>query len=484
MAHTGAANTKEPEATAQPNAHHCLMEELRQRVQAATTMDEGFKEIASAFTTLNVTIERITLARNNEKSEVTLNQNASGVRRDIEAQVAGLTITVTCINPMTPNVNASLQSLVTMAAIAAQQWTAATAALLAVETSRMIGSSPQMRELNLEIARAARSTHSVLIKGESGTGKTTAALMIHEQSPRADKPFVDLNCAALPEALLESELFGYEKGAFTGAGTTKKGLFETADSGTLFLDEIAEMKPELQAKLLTAIEQKKIRRLGSTKDIHCNVRILTASSRNLQTMIKEGTFREDLYYRIAVLEIQVAPLRERPSDIPALINSRLLHEQELTGHSIPFQIDDRALKALAFYDWPGNIRQLQNVVSRLTARVDDEKAITQTDVYSQLPHNNVEEGSLVLPAAARVLLANENLYSYVARVQLLVIEAATIAEGNHTHAAKRLGYRRSSLVGLKQKLKRGNHSGSALEPLPEIHLAPITHQSKSPSAAA
>ena len=485
MAHTGAANTKEPEATAQPDAHHCLMEELSQRVQAATTMDEGFKEIASAFTTLNVTIERITLVRNNETSEVTLNQNASGVRRDIEAQVAGLTITVTCINPMTPNVNASLQSLVTMAAIAAQQWTAATATLLApVETSRMIGSSPQMRELTLEIARAARSTHSVLIKGESGTGKTTAALMIHEQSPRAVKPFVDLNCAALPEALLESELFGYEKGAFTGAGTTKKGLFETADGGTLFLDELAEMKPELQAKLLTAIEQKKIRRLGSTKDIQCNVRILTASSRNLQTMIKEGTFREDLYYRIAVLEIQVAPLRERPSDIPALINSRLLHEQELTGRSIPFQIEDRALKALAFYDWPGNIRQLQNVVSRLTARVDDEKAITQTDVYSQLPHNNVEEGSLVLPAAARVLLANENLYSYVARVQLLVIEAATIAEGNHTHAAKRLGYRRSSLVGLKQKLKRGNHSGNALEPLPEIHLAPITHQSKGSSAAA
>ncbi len=485
MAHTGAANTKEPEATAQPDAHHCLMEELSQRVQAATTMDEGFKEIASAFTTLNVTIERITLVRNNETSEVTLNQNASGVRRDIEAQVAGLTITVTCINPMTPNVNASLQSLVTMAAIAAQQWTAATAALLVpVETSRMIGSSPQMRELNLEIARAARSTHSVLIKGESGTGKTTAALMIHEQSSRADKPFVDLNCAALPEALLESEFFGHEKGAFTGAGTTKKGLFETADGGTLFLDEIAEMKPELQAKLLTVIEQKKIRRLGSTKDIHCNVRILTASSRNLQTMIKEGTFREDLYYRIAVLEIQVAPLRERPSDIPALINSRLLHEQELTGRSIPFQIEDRALKALAFYDWPGNIRQLQNVVSRLTARVDDEKAITQTDVYSQLPHNNVEEGSLVLPAAARVLLANENLYSYVARVQLLVIEAATIAEGNHTHAAKRLGYRRSSLVGLKQKLKRGNHSGNALEPLPEIHLAPITHQSKGSSAAA
>src|SRR5260370_26416751 len=152
--------------------------------------------------------------------------------------------------------------------------------------------------------------------------------MTNEKSPGVDKPFHDLNCADVPEALLESELFGYEKGAFTGAGTTKKGLFETADGGTLFLDEIAEMKPELQAKLLTAIEQKKIRRLGSTKDIHCNVRIITASSRNLQSMIKEGAFREDLYYRIAVLEIQVAPLRDRPSDIPALINSRPLRKKE------------------------------------------------------------------------------------------------------------------------------------------------------------
>jgi transcriptional regulator with PAS, ATPase and Fis domain len=201
-------------------------------------------------------------------------------------------------------------------------------------------------------------------------------------------------------------------------------------------------------------------------------------------MIKEGTFREDLYYRIAVLEIQVAPLRERPSDFPALINSRLLHEQELTERSTPFQIEDSALKALAFYDWPGNIRQLQNIISRLTARVDDEKPITKIDVYSQLAHDNVEEGSLVLPATARVLRANENLYSYVARVQLLVIEAATIAEGNHTHAAKRLGYRRSSLVGLKQKLKRGNHSQHALASPSGMHLTPVGPQSENSTAAA
>ncbi len=278
--------------------------------------------------------------------------------------------------------------------------------------------------------------------------------MIHKQSPRSAKPFVDINCAALPDALLESELFGHEKGAFTGAGTTKKGLFETAEGGTLFLDEIGEMKPELQAKLLTAIEQKKIRRLGTTKEIRCDVRVITASSRNIQTMIKEGKFKEELYYRIAVLEIQVVPLRERPSDIPALIKSRLQHEQQLMNRETPFQIEEAAVTALTFYDWPGNIRQLQNIVARLTARVTDNEPITEANVYSQLPYEiPLDEGSLFLPATARVIQPNEDLFTYIARVQLLAIEAATISEGNHTYASKRLGYRRTSFVALKQKLK-------------------------------
>ncbi len=337
----------------------------------------------------------------------------------------------------------------------------------------MLGTSPQMCELTLEISRAARSNHSVLIKGESGTGKTTAANMIHEQSARSAKAFVDINCSALPDALLESELFGYEKGAFTGAATTKKGLFETAEGGTLFLDEIGEMKSELQAKLLTAIEQKKIRRLGSTKEIQCDVRIIAASSRNIPTMIKDGRFREELYYRIAVLEIQIAPLRERPSDIAALVNSRLLHEQELAARDTPFQIEEAAVTALSFYDWPGNIRQLQNIVSRLTARVNDNESITQADVYSQLPYEiPLDEGSIFLPAAARVIQPNEDLFSYIARVQLLAIQAATISEGNHTSASKRLGYRRPSLVALKQKLQSRNYRGGNRETRPFHLFAP------------
>jgi transcriptional regulator with PAS, ATPase and Fis domain len=314
-----------------------------------------------------------------------------------------------------------------------------------------------MRELAGEISAAARSVHSVLIKGESGTGKTTAAQMIHEQSERADKPFVDINCSALPDSLIESELFGYEKGAFTGAGITKKGLFEMADGGTLFLDEIAELKPELQAKLLTAIEHKKIRRLGSTKDVKCDVRIIAASSRNIQKMIRENNFREDLFYRIAVLEIEIAPLRTRPSDIPLLIKQRLLYEQQLTTNHIAFQIEEPALKALTAYEWPGNVRQLHNVISRLTARVNANALITEADVFSHLPKERIEEGSIILPTAARLLLPNEDLFAYVARVQLLAINAAMQSEKTHTLAAKRLGYRRTSLAVLMRKLEAGAH---------------------------
>jgi transcriptional regulator with PAS, ATPase and Fis domain len=468
MAQSRPAKSASPDVDNQVDTTDALIDQLSLNIQNAATIEDGFKEITAAFTALNVTVEHITLVRNNEPVEFVVNENASGVRRDIEAHVAEISIIVSCVNPMTPNVNASLQTLVTMAAIAAQQWTAAAPDLLTTQTaSRMIGTSPQMHELQLELARAARSSHSVLIKGESGTGKTTAAQMIHEQSSRADKPFVDLNCAALPEALIESELFGYEKGAFTGATNMRKGLFESADGGTLFLDEIGEMKTELQAKLLTAIEQKKIRRLGSTKDIPCNVRIITASSRNLQSMIKAGTFREDLYYRIAVLEVQIVPLRERRTDISALIQNRLLHEQELTGRAAPFQIEDGAIKTLAFYDWPGNIRQLQNIISRLTARLDDDNLITQAHVYAQLPKDDVEVtdvDSLLLPAGVRVLLPGESLHAYVARIQLIVIEATTIATGNHTYAAARLGYGRSSLVGLKKKLTDMQQTPAAARP--------------------
>jgi len=443
--------------TEHPEPDNELIEQLRREVQNAKTVDEGFSAIKAFFETLDVTIERITLARNGETSGVTINENASGIRREFKAHSPNTELTVICINSFTPDLNAPLQSLVTLAAGASQRWLFRPSEPSTPPTSRMIGDSPQMRELSLEIAAAARSKHSLLIKGESGTGKTTAALKVHEQGARSTKPFVDINCAALPEALLESELFGYEKGAFTGAAGTKKGLFEIANGGTLFLDEIGEMKLELQAKLLTAIEQKKIRRLGSTKDVPCDVRIITASSRNIQAMIKAGTFREDLYYRIAVLEIQIPPIRERPTDIPALVHHRLCIEQELAGCNEPYQIERLALKALTLYEWPGNIRELQNIISRLAARANTERPITQTDVLSQLPQEAIHYDSLLLPTTARVINPDEDLHAFIARIQLLAIESTVKATGNASNAAYRLGYGRTSLLALKNNLQKGIH---------------------------
>lgn len=430
-----------------------MFPQLVERIQQATTLDNGLREIASAFSTLAVCVEQITMIRDGQQFNFPVNENLSGVRRTIEAKTDQVTITVSCTTAMTPDTNAALQALVSLATIAAPHWICNLDSLSLISNSKMLGQSSQMSELQLEIARAAGKLHNTLIRGESGTGKTTAASMIHEQSSRADKPFVDLNCAALPEALLESELFGHEKGAFTGATNVKKGLFEIANGGTLFLDEIGELKNELQAKLLTAIEQKKIRRVGGTQDIQCDVRIISASSRNLQQMVAQGSFREDLYYRIAVLEIKIAPLRERRTDIPTLVYNRLLHEQTQSQRDTPYTIDDDALKTLTFYEWPGNIRELQNIISRLTTRVDDDRSITVTDVASTLPIKNMQD-AVMLPMSARVLLPGETMREYMNRVQILIIESTITAKGNHTQAANRLGYARSSLVVLKQRLQK------------------------------
>jgi len=454
-------------ATAKITAHEKpedeLIKEFCQNLQDCKTVDDAFVTITSLFDSLDVPIERITLVRDSETSEVTLNENASGIRREFKAQLQKTNLTIVCIS-IPPNLNSLLQSLVTSATATFQNWISqpvafpsATVASPSAPTSRMIGDSPRMRELSIEITRAARSDHSVLIKGESGTGKTTAALMVHEQSLRSNKLFVDINCAALPEALLESELFGYEKGAFTGAAGTKKGLFEIADGGTLFLDEIGEMKPELQAKLLTAIEGKRIRRLGSTKDVPCDVRVITASSRNFRTMIHAGTFREDLYYRIAVLEISIPSLRERDSDIPVLVHHRLSIEQQLNGRSSPYQIEPLALQALTLYDWPGNIRELQNIISRLATRINNDEPITQESVLSQLPQKAIESGSLLLPSAARIINPGEDLHAFIARIQLLAIDSTVIAMGNTQDAALRLGYGRTSLTSLRTNLQNGIH---------------------------
>jgi len=225
----------------------------------------------------------------------------------------------------------------------------------------LIGKSKAMQEIFRQIRRVAPTRANVLIIGETGTGKELIARAIHQHSPRRDKPFVAVNCAAIPKELLESELFGHEKGAFTGAVRQKAGYFELADGGTLFLDEIGDMSPDLQAKLLRAIETKEFWRVGGTRPIEVDVRIIAATNRDLEEAVRKGEFREDLYYRLKVFTIRVPPLRERREDIPLLVQHFIKEICEQNGME-PLKITREAMDKLINYDWPGNVRELRNVI--------------------------------------------------------------------------------------------------------------------------
>jgi len=224
----------------------------------------------------------------------------------------------------------------------------------------LTGKSPAMSKLISLMERVAPSQANVLITGESGTGKELVAQALHVNSDRKKHPFVPINCGAIPENLLESELFGHEKGAFTGADKRKEGLFESADNGTLFLDEIGELPMGMQVKLLRVLQEREFRRVGGTNNIPLNIRLVAATNQNLSEMIKEGSFREDLFYRLNVVSIELPPLRSRQDDIPLLINS---FYQRLTGRG-EYQIQKQALELLLNYDWPGNVRELENLVER------------------------------------------------------------------------------------------------------------------------
>src|SRR5688572_8307714 len=227
----------------------------------------------------------------------------------------------------------------------------------------LIGKSTAMQELfkMIEVVSATNST--VLVTGESGTGKELVAKAIHLCSPRADEAFVSVNCGAFPETLLESELFGYMKGAFTGAAGNKKGLFEVADRGTIFPDEVGEMSTGMQVKLLRAIQERMIRRVGGTEEISVDVRIIGATNRDLSEMVAENQFREDLFYRISVIPLELPPLRHRRDDIPLLANHFLARLNATMGKKIE-RISDEALRKLETYEWPGNVRELENAMER------------------------------------------------------------------------------------------------------------------------
>jgi len=236
----------------------------------------------------------------------------------------------------------------------------------------VVGETPIMKKLAGMVTRIAPTNTTVLISGESGTGKEVFAATLHKMSPRVNKAWVPINCANFSETLLESELFGYEAGAFTGAAKKKDGLFVVADGGTLFLDEISTLKLELQAKLLRVLEDRSIRRMGGHTETKVDVRIIVASNRDLAGMVKQGTFREDLYHRLKVVELYLPPLRERRADIPALVGYMIQKYNRELGRNVQ-GVEPRVLEALLVYHWPGNIRELRNAIERAMLFADGEQ---------------------------------------------------------------------------------------------------------------
>ena len=261
--------------------------------------------------------------------------------------------------------------------------------------SDIIGQSDVMSDVIKLAEQVASSQASVLIQGENGTGKESIASLIHRIGARSDKPFIKVSCAALPDTLLESELFGYEKGAFTGAVSQKEGRFELANEGTLFLDEIGEITPSIQVKLLRVLQEGEFERLGGTKVLRSNVRIISATNVNLENAIKQKRFREDLYYRLNVITINMPPLRERREDIPLLISHFLKIYQEMNNKVVD-GISEDVLDILTDYQWPGNVREIKNIIERAVVLTQD-RIITQKDLPENITKIKVEERKLTIP---------------------------------------------------------------------------------------
>ena len=316
----------------------------------------------------------------------------------------------------------------------------------------IIGISPALEKLKQTIRTVASTNSTILVYGESGTGKELVARAVHTCSPRASEAFVSVNCGAFPETLLESELFGYVKGAFTGANQNKRGLFEVADRGTIFLDEIGEMTMPMQVKLLRVLQERTVRPVGGTSEIAVDVRVIAATNRDLDKQVAEGTFREDLYYRLSVIPIRVPALRERKGDIPLLANHFLKKYAPAAGKSI-HAVTAPSLEALSGYDWPGNVRQLENTIERAVALE------LGSELHLELPAERSKARAVAAGAetafgvpAGSVLPEGVNMEHYVAQIERSLLQSALgQTHGVQIKAAEVLGISYRSFRHLMKK---------------------------------
>ena len=307
---------------------------------------------------------------------------------------------------------------------------------------KMLGESPAIQKVRAMIEKLARSQAPVYISGESGTGKELAARLIHELGPRADKPFVPVNCGAIPENLMESELFGHKKGSFTGAGQDKEGLFKAADGGTLFLDEIGDLPLAMQVKLLRAIQEKSIRPVGTQSEIRVDARILSATHKKLHELVASGRFRQDLYYRLNVIELPIPSLRERVEDIPLLAEQFCTRLVAGPGKKPP-SLSDAAMETLTRYPFPGNVRELENILERALTLCNGQEIAIQD---LRLSGGNAGEDRQA------AFSGQESLDDYLERIERSAIEQAlSQANQNKTAAAKLLGI---SFRALRYKLEK------------------------------
>ncbi len=311
---------------------------------------------------------------------------------------------------------------------------------------RLSGESHPIRKVRALIENVADFDTNVLVTGQSGTGKELVARTIHDLSDRADQPFVPINCGAIPAELLESELFGHKKGAFTGAVSDRTGRFELAEGGTLFLDEIGDMSLDMQVKLLRVLQERSFEKVGSNETQSCNVRIVAATHRNLPDMVEAGEFRQDLYYRLNVYPIEMPPLYKRATDLPCLMDELLVRYGGDTAEGI--RVSPEALRALARYRWPGNVRELGNLVERL-AIIKPEGTIELADLPAKVtdPVNQVDDDPEPNMVAEAMQLSNANLKDHLCSVEKQLIEQAlTASDGVVAKAARLLNMRRTTLV--------------------------------------